>query len=94
MYLRSLGNPLGSLVTATGRTDFEFYWNCFALITMPLFVFIGAQYNVNGIAIGLSLFTLLAFYSCYTLLVVKMIYITFKSYLISILKFNIKNIMI
>lgn len=92
MYLRSLGNPVGSLVTATGRTDLEFYWNCFALFAMPLFVFIGAQYNVNGIAIGLSLFMLLAFYPFYRLLVCKMIDITFKSYLISILKFNTKNI--
>lgn len=91
MYLRSLGSPVGSLVTATGRTDLEFYWNCFALLAMPLFIFIGAQFNVNGIAIGLSLFMLLAFYPFYRLLVIKMIDVTFKSYLISIFKFNTKN---
>lgn len=91
MYLRSLCNPVGSLVSATGRTDLEFYWNCYLLLTMPLFVFIGAQYNVNGIAIGLSLFMLLAFYPFYRLLVIKMIDVTFKSYLISIFKFNTKN---
>lgn len=94
MYLRSLGNPVGSLVTATGRTDLEFYWNCFALAIMPLIIFIAAQFNVIGIAIGLSLFMLLAFYPFYKFLVSKMIDVTFKNYLISILKINIKNIKI
>lgn len=85
MYLRSLGNPVGSLVTATGRTDLEFYWNCFALLAMPVFIFLGAQFNVNGIAIGLSLFMLLAFYPFYRLLVCKMIDVSFTEYSKSIL---------
>lgn len=97
MYLRSLGNPVGSLVTATGRTDLEFYWNCFALFAMPLFVFIGAQFNVNGIAIGLSLFMLLAFYPFYRLLVRKMIDVSFTEHSKSLLikpKYLIKNLKI
>ncbi|MBU2950242.1 MOP flippase family protein [Tamlana agarivorans] len=80
MYLRSLGNPVGALVTATGRTDLEFYWNILALCVVPLIVYISSFMGVNGIAIGLSLFMLLAFYPFYKLLISKMISCSFKEY--------------
>ncbi len=85
MYLRSLTNPIGSLVIATGRTDLEFYWNCFALSIMPIFIFTGAQFNVNSIALGLTIFMFLAFYPFYKFVVNKLIDVSFKEYLKSIL---------
>lgn len=50
MYIRSIGNPIGSLVIATGRTDRSFYWNLFSLAVMPCFVFLGSQYSIEIVA--------------------------------------------
>lgn len=50
MFIRSIGNPIGSLVIATGRTDISFYWNLFALSIMPIFIFVGSQFNLSFVA--------------------------------------------
>ncbi len=50
MYIRSIGNPIGSLVIATGRTDISFVWNIFALVVMPAFIFIGTQFSAEAVA--------------------------------------------
>ena len=53
MYIRSLGNPIGSLVIATGRTDRSFYWNLFSVVIMPFFIFIGSQYSIEAVALAM-----------------------------------------
>lgn len=53
MFIRSVASPVGSLVVATGRTDFEFYWNLFVLLVSPIAIFIGAQYSVEIVAFSL-----------------------------------------
>lgn len=50
MYIRSIGNPIGSLVIATGRTDLSFLWNVFSFLIMPAFIFIGVQYSTETVA--------------------------------------------
>ncbi len=50
MFIRSLGNPIGSLVIATGRTDISFYWNLFSLSIMPIFIFTGSQFSLTFVA--------------------------------------------
>lgn len=50
MYIRSIGNPIGSLVIATGRTDLSFLWNVFSFLVMPAFIFIGVQYSTEAVA--------------------------------------------
>ena len=53
MYIRSLGNPIGSLVIATGRTDRAFYWNLFSIAIMPIFIFIGSRYSIEMVALAM-----------------------------------------
>lgn len=53
MIFRSLGNPIGSLVVATGRTDLEFSWNLATLLTTPVLLYLGAQYGTLGAALAL-----------------------------------------
>ena len=50
MYIRSIGNPIGSLVIATGRTDISFVWNIFSLMVMPAFIFVGTQFSAEAVA--------------------------------------------
>ncbi len=85
MFLRSTGNPIGSLVIATGRTDLEFYWNLFVLFITPIVIFIGAQYSVELVALLLVFVMLLLLYPSWRFMVAKMINVSFREYVISLL---------
>lgn len=86
MIFRAIGNPIGSLIIATGRTSLEFYWNISVLAVIPVFVFIAAQYNITMVAWSLSVSSLFLFYPSWKLLVYKIIGGTFKEYLTAIVK--------
>lgn len=58
MALRSIGNSVGNLVIATGRTSVEFKWNIIVLITMPIAVAIASAYNLETVALALFLLML------------------------------------
>lgn len=47
MFLRSLNSTVGSLVIATGKTQYEFYWNLVVLITAPVPVYFGSQISIE-----------------------------------------------
>jgi O-antigen/teichoic acid export membrane protein len=81
MFLRSTGNPVGSLVIATGRTDLEFYWNIISLLLMPLSIYIGSFYGKEGVAWALSLFVFFSIYPFFKLLITKMIPVSFSEYI-------------
>ncbi|MDC1226292.1 MOP flippase family protein [Algibacter sp.] len=87
MYLRSILNYSGSLITATGRTDLEFYWNIFALFSMPVAIYVGSFFGIYGVAWSLSLYMILTVYPFWYLLIKKMINVNFVDYL----KFFIPN---
>lgn len=81
MVFRAIGNPVGSLIIATGKTKIEFFWNIVVLVIIPIFVFIGAHYSIIHVAWGLNLASLLLFYPAWKLLVNRLIGGTFKEYL-------------
>jgi O-antigen/teichoic acid export membrane protein len=85
MMIRAVGNPIGSLVIASGRTDLEFYWNLISLITLPVAVIIGAQHSVIGVALSLVFFHFLLFVPSWYFLVWKICGISLKNYLRSML---------
>lgn len=72
MYLRSVGNPVGSLVTATGRTDLEFYWNIIVLLVVPIFVLVGVQYSIEMVALSMLIGSLILLYPFWRLLIFKL----------------------
>ncbi|MCA9749631.1 MAG: MOP flippase family protein [Romboutsia sp.] len=51
--IRSTGNPIGSLQLAKGRADMGFYWNLFLLIFIPISIYIGSSFGIEGIAFSL-----------------------------------------
>lgn len=81
MFVRSLFNPVGSLVVATGRTDLEFYWNLFTLAIMPLAIFIGSRFSIEGVALGILVAMVLLFIPCWWFLIRSMIPVDFKTYI-------------
>ncbi len=81
MLIRSLLNPVGSLVVATGRTDLEFIWNLFTLAIMPIAIFIGSQYSIEGVALGILMAMILLFVPGWWFLIRKMIKVDLITYL-------------
>lgn len=81
MILRAIGNPVGSLVVATGKTQIEFFWNLFTLLVMPLPILLGAQFGLEAIAIGIALSMVLLLYPSWRFLITRMIEVSFISYL-------------
>lgn len=92
MYVRALGNPIGSLVVATGKTYLEFYWNLFTLLIMPLFIYVGAQFSIEGVAIFISLAMIVLIVPHWYFLVRKMIDATLREFMVSLVPdLNYKN---
>ena len=51
--LRSTGNPIGSLQLAKGRADLGFYWNLGLFFFIPLTIYIGSHWGLDGVAYSL-----------------------------------------
>jgi PST family polysaccharide transporter/teichuronic acid exporter len=84
MYIRALGNPVGSLVVATGKTHLEFYWNLSTLFIMPILIFIGAQYSIEWIAICISVGMCLLVVPNWFFLIRNMIPVSLGDFLLSL----------
>jgi PST family polysaccharide transporter/teichuronic acid exporter len=46
----TLYDPCNSLIIATGRTDIVLKWNIIMVMVVPLMIFIGAQFSIEGVA--------------------------------------------
>ncbi len=85
MYLRSLGNPVGTLLIATGKTNYGFYWNLFLLAIMPGAIFIGSQYSIEAVALSLVIVMILLFFLAWKLLIYRLIKASFNEYLYAVI---------
>jgi len=81
VIFRSIGNPVISLIVATGRTDLNFVWNLVTLAIMPLAVFIGGQFSIEGVAISQLIAILLLFVPNWWFLIRKMIDVKLTTYM-------------
>lgn len=81
MIFRSIGNPVGSLVIATGRTDIDLTWNLITLIITPFSIWIGSYHGINGVAISLICSMILLYYPSWKFMISKMIPVGFTEYL-------------
>ena len=86
MYIRSTGNPVGSLTIATGKTDLEFRWNGILLFVIPTFVVLGIVLgnDVASVAWSMSFSMVIMFYPSWHFLISKMINVSFIEYLFSL----------
>ena len=83
MFLRSVGNPVGSLVVATGKTDLEFYWNLFVLFVTPIAIYRGAQYSIEVVALSMLMASLILLYPFWRFLIFKLCGATAKEFFLS-----------
>lgn len=66
--MRSMGNPVGSLLLAKGRADLGFKWNCLLLVTQLPGVYLGA-YLGDALGVAVSLVILQLIYSIFNYLI-------------------------
>ncbi|PQA52730.1 MOP flippase family protein [Siphonobacter curvatus] len=92
MILRAIGNPVGSLVAATGRTDLEFYWNFITLFIMPLFIYVGSKLGIVEVTISLDIAMIILFVPNWKLLINKLTGATLQEYLRAIFTVNMTMI--
>jgi len=81
MLVRSVFNPVGSLVVATGRTDLEFYWNLFTFAFIPIAIIIGSRFSIEGVALGMLFAMILLFVPFWWFLIRRMINVDLITYL-------------
>lgn len=80
MIFRAIGNPVGSLVIATGRTDLELYWNIIVLCVCPFFILGGSQFGIFGVACSITLCMFVLYIPSWKFLVCKMVKISLLDY--------------
>lgn len=85
MFFRAIGNPVGSLVIATGKTKLEFVWNFITLLILPGFIYIGAKAGIKEVAWALTFAMIVLFYPSWKFLIHKMIGASFKEYIRAVL---------
>lgn len=85
--IRSLINPVGSLLLARGRADLGFKWNCILLITqLPSIYLVGAYFgDALSVAISLVILQLIYFLFNYIILIRTLIGSCLREYMLSII---------
>ena len=56
--IRSTGNPVGSLLLAQGRADLGFWWNLGLLFYIPIGIYLGSYWKLNGVSWSLVILQL------------------------------------
>ena len=79
--LMSICNPVGTLQVALGRTDIGFYWTIFRIITNSLFIYVGALFSVNILALAILVYNILVIFPFWYLQYRPMLNISFVEYL-------------
>lgn len=82
--IRSIGNPVGSLVMALGKPQYEMYWNIFMMFLMPIVVYISSFWKIEGIAWGNLTSIIFLFIPAWYFLVKRLCGATLQEYTMSI----------
>lgn len=84
--IRSIGNPIGSLLLARGRVKLGFYWNLGMFFYTPLSIYFYSSWGIMGIAWGLIVNLLIFQLPMYYVLVKPLCNAGVKEYFCKILK--------
>ncbi|MEM1322149.1 MAG: MOP flippase family protein [Bacteroidota bacterium] len=76
----STGSPVGSLLLATGKADWGFYWNLLSFFIFPVTIYLGAYWGILGIATALLILQLCFVLPNYLLLIRPLIQSQWRVY--------------
>jgi O-antigen/teichoic acid export membrane protein len=77
----SICNPVGTLQVALGRTDIGFYWTIFRIVTNTLFIYVGALFSINGLALAILAYNIFVIFPFWYMQYRPMLQISFLTYL-------------
>ncbi len=84
--VRSVMNPVGSLLMAVGKVKLALRWNSFLLIIMPLVIYLSTKYGVFGVAITLAIMQVLLLPGHWYFLLKQSVGIQYKEILAVLIK--------
>lgn len=84
--LRSLANPVGSLLLGLGRADLALQWNLGLLLLIPLPLWLGSCEGILGIASTLLILQIILFFPAWIFLIRPLSSITLMDYTITALR--------
>lgn len=79
---QSCGNPIGSLLIATGRTDRGFYWTIYRIVFTFAFLTMASMFSLNMFVVFVVLMPLLTAYPSWYILLRVISTIKFRDYLL------------
>lgn len=82
----SLGNPVGSLQIAFGRTDLGFYWTIYRLVTTFIILYIASFYNIETLVLLFLILSVINTIALWRFQIFNMVQMTFASYFSAMLK--------
>ena len=86
MYaIKAIRNPMGSLILASGKVNWRFYWNISMLFIIPILIYVASFYGIHTIVLSLIIFYIIAFYVSFKLITQKILNISFKELVFPIL---------
>lgn len=88
MIFRSFGNPVGSLVIATGKTKLEFYWNILLLFIFPTTIYIASSFSIIVVAISITISMILLYVPSWKILINNLTGTSLKDYIFACFKLN------
>lgn len=80
MIFRAIGNPIGSLIVATGRTELELIWNFVTLLILPVFIYIGSLFGLVWVTVSITLAMAALYIPSWRILVFNLTNASFKEY--------------
>lgn len=81
----SVGNPIGSLILASGKVNWGFYWNLCMLLVVSCFIFLSSQLGLSFIVISLIFYHILSFIISFNLITKKIIPIRIIEILLTVM---------
>ena len=82
----SIGNPVGSLLVAMGKTNVGFYWTIYRIFSTLLFLYIGSMGGINIFVSSILLSNLFNIYPEVKLIYQKLINVNYSDYIESFIK--------
>jgi len=83
--INAVGNPIGSLILASGKVKIGFYWNVMVLFILPFIIYYSSFYGIKQIIISLIVFQLLSLIFSYKFITKKILKISFTELLLPLL---------
>lgn len=77
----SIGNPLGALLVATGRTDLGFYWTIFRIVSTLIILYLASFGNILVFVLAMLLLSIVNIYPEVRLIYQSLLSINYRQYL-------------